>query len=234
MNRQQPTVLDPSAAQNAAARNAAAHNAAAQHTVYGAPAYGPPAGFGAPPAWGPPPAPPRKRTGRIVGGIAGAVVVLGGLGVGAFALLGPSTLVTDDVEREIVRITQEQVGVAPAAVTCPDDIPVAVGSTVTCTGAVEAQPVTYTVRQDDDRGNLTIEHTRLLVVTEVEGAVSAQLSAEVGEDVVAVCSAEGQTVLVNDPGTAIPCTAVNVADPTLTAGVVADVDAEGTVTYEFA
>lgn len=223
MNRQQPTVLDPFAAQNAAAQNAA----------YGAPAYGPPAGFGAPPAWGPPPAPPRKRTGRIVGGIAGAVVVLGGLGVGAFALLGPSSLVTDDVEREIVRITQEQVGVAPAAVTCPDDIPVAVGSTTTCTGAVEAQPVTYTVRQDDDQGNLTIEHTRLLVVSEVEGAVGAQLSAEVGEDVIAVCSAEGQTVLVNDPGTAIPCTAVNAADTTLTAEVVANVDAEGTVSYEF-
>jgi hypothetical protein len=228
MNRQQPTVLDPFAAQNAAAQNAS-HN-----TAYGTPAYGPPAGFGAPPAWGPPPAPPRERTGRIVGGIAGAVVVLGGLGVGAFALLGPSTLVTDDVEREIVRITQEQVSVAPTAVTCPDDIPVAVGSSVTCTGAVEAQPVTYTVRQDDDQGNLTIEHTRLLVVTEVEGALSAQLSAEVGEDVIAVCSAEGQTALVNDPGTTIPCTAVNATDTTLTAEVVANVDAEGTVTYEFA
>lgn len=220
MNRQQPTVLDPFAAQNAAA-------------------YGPPAGFGhaAPPAWGPPPAPPvpprKKRTGLVVGGIAGAVVTLGGLVVGGIALLGPSTLVTDDVEREIVRITQERVGVPAEGVACPDDIPVSAGSTTTCTATVDGQSVTFTVRQDDDQGNLTIEHTRLLPAVQVEDAVSAQLTAEVGEDIVAVCSAEGQTVLVNEPGTAIPCTAVNVADTTLMAEVLASVDAEGTVTYEF-
>jgi hypothetical protein len=228
MNRQQPTVLDPFAAQQAA-RNGA----------YGPPAGFGPAGFGpaAPPAWGPPapPAPPRKkRTGLVAGGIAGSVVALGGLVVGAIALFGPSTLVSDDVEREIVRITQEQVGVPAQGVACPEDIPVSAGATTTCTATVDGQPVTFTVRQDDDQGNLTIEHTRLLAAVEVEDALSAQLTAEVGEDIVAVCSAEGQTVLVNEPGTAIPCTAVNVADTSLTAEVLVSVDAAGTVTYEFA
>jgi hypothetical protein len=222
MNSQHPTVLDPFAAQRAAA--------------YGPPPAGLPVqpplgGYGAPPA---PPAPRKRRTGLVVGGIAGAVVVLGGLGVGALALFGPSTLVTADVESEIVRITQEQAGVPAQGVDCPEDIAVEAGSSVTCTATVDGQPVTFTVTQDDDEGNLTITHARLLPALEVEDAVSAQLSADVGEDVVAVCSAEGQTVIVNDPGTTIPCTAVNVADTTLQAEILVSVDGEGTVAYEFA
>ena len=228
-HQQQPTVLDPYAARYPAP---APYSAQAQHPAFGPPAtYAPPpAGFGAPV----PPAPPRKRRGGLIAGlVGGGAVVLGGLGVAAFLLLGPKSLVTDEVEAEIGRITQEQVAVTATGVICPDHIPVAVGSAVTCTGTVEGQTVTYTVTQDDDQGNLTITHDRLLPVARVEGAVSEQLTAEVGEDVVAVCSAEGQTVLVNAPGTAIPCTAVNSSDTSLTADITVTVDEAGSVAYEF-
>lgn len=190
------------------------------------PAYVPPAGLG-----GPVPPPPPRRRGGLVAGLVGGAVVLGGLGVGAFLLLGPTSLVTDEVEAEIVRITQEQVGVTATGVECPEDIPVAVGSAVTCSAAVDGQPVTYTVTQDDDRGRLTITHTRLLAVAEVEGAVSERLTAAVGEDVTAVCAPEGRTVLVNEPGTPITCTAVNAAVPSITAEVAVQVDEAGSVTY---
>ncbi len=238
MNHQQPTVLDPFAGRYATPVQPGPWPPAA----YGPPPAGhgpvPPAGPGGPvpPAGlgGPvPPARPR-RTGLIAGLVTGGAVVLGGLGVGAVLLLGPKTLVTDEVEAEIVRITQEQVAVTATGVTCPDSIPVAVGSAVTCTGTVEGQTVAYTVTQDDDRGNLTITHERFLAVAEVEAALSGQLTAEVGEDVVAVCAAEGRSVLVNAPGTAIPCTAVNAADPSLTAEITATVDEAGSVAYEFA
>ena len=228
-HQQQPTVLDPYAARYPAP---APYSAQAQHPAFGPPAtYAPPpAGFGAPV----PPAPPRKRRGGLIAGlVGGGAVVLGGLGVGAFLLLGPKSLVTDEVEAEIGRITQEQVAVTATGVICPDHIPVAVGSAVTCTGTVDGQTVTYTVTQDDDQGNLTITHDRLLPVARVEGAVSEQLTAEVGEDVVAVCSAEGQTVLVNAPGTTIPCTAVNSSDTSLTADITVTVDEAGSVAYEF-
>lgn len=232
-HQQQPTVLDPYAAQYPAqSPYPAPYAAQAQHPAFGPPAtYAPPpAGFGAPV----PPARPRKRRGGLIAGlVGGGAVVLGGLGVGAFLLLGPQSLVTDEVESEIVRITQEQVAVAATGVVCPDDIPVAAGSAVTCTGTVEGQTVTFTVTQDDDQGNLTITHDRLLAVAEVEGAVSEQLTAEIGEDVVAVCSAEGQTVLVNAPGTAIPCTAVNAYDTSLSAEITVTVDEAGSVAYEF-
>ena len=54
-----------------------------------APQYGPPAApYGPPPAgFGQPPA-PRKRTGAIIGAVVAAVLVLGGLVVGALLLFG--------------------------------------------------------------------------------------------------------------------------------------------------
>ncbi len=233
MNHHQPTVLAPQAG------------------PYGAPGPFPPAASWPPPAHGPlpaglggpvhpagpvPPVPPapRRRGGLVAGLLGGGAVALAGLGVGAFLLLGPKGLVTDEVEAEIVRITQEQVAVTATDVACPDSIPVAVGSTVTCTGTVEGQTVTYAVTQDDDRGNLTITHDRLLPLGEVEAAVAEQLTAAVGEDVVAVCGAEGQRVLVNAPGAPIACTAVSAADPSITAEIAVTVDEAGTVEYAFA
>ena len=188
------------------------------------------------PQWGPPAAPPppapRRRTGLVVGIVVGVLVLLAGLAVAAFVLFAPRQLNTVDIQNEIVRVTQEEVAVAPVEVRCPEDIPVAAGTTTTCTATLDGQPLSYGVRQDDDRGNLTITHDRTLLVAEVEGAAAAQLTTDVGEDIVVACGPEGRTVLVNAAGAPIDCSAVNVADPSIGADVVVTVDAEGTVAYE--
>lgn len=183
--------------------------------------------------WGQPAPPPRRRrTGLIVGVVVGVLVLLGALAAAAVLLLAPRQLSTADVQSEIVRVTQEEVGVAPVDVRCPGSIEVAAGTTTTCTATLDGQALTYGVRQDDDQGNLTITHDRTLLVAELDSTASALLSAEVGEEVVVACGVDGQTVLVNAPGAPMACGAANVADPTLTAAVTVTVDEAGTVTYE--
>lgn len=182
--------------------------------------------------WGQPAPPPRRRTGLVVGVVVGVLVLLGALAAAAVLLLAPRQLSTADVQSEIVRVTQEEVGFAPVDVRCPESIEVAAGTTTTCTATLDGQALTYGVRQDDDQGNLTITHDRTLLVAELDSTASALLSAEVGEEVVVACGTEGQTVLVNAPGAPMACGAANVADPTLTAAVTVTVDEAGTVTYE--
>lgn len=182
--------------------------------------------------WEQPTPPRRRRTGLIVGVVVGVLALLGALAAAAVLLLAPRQLSTADVQSEIVRVTQEEVGVAPVDVRCPESIEVVAGSTTTCTATLDGQALTYGVRQDDDQGNLTITHDRTLLVAEVDAATSALLSAEVGEEVVVACGVEGQTVLVNAPGAPMSCGAANVADPTLTAALTVTVDEAGTVAYE--
>lgn len=194
---------------------------------YGAPPF-PPAAPPFPPAA----PPPRRRTGLVVGIVLGVVVLLGAAAVTAFLLLAPARLDVDDVRSEIVRVTQEEVGIVPVDVACPETIDVAAGTVATCTATLDGQPLSYGVRQDDDRGNLTITHDRTLLVAELETTTAELLSTEVGEEIVVACGSDERTVLVNAPGTPIACGAANVADPSLVAEVTVTVDAEGTLTYE--
>ncbi|MBW0115806.1 DUF4333 domain-containing protein, partial [Pseudonocardia abyssalis] len=156
-----------------------------------------------------------------------------GAGVVAVVLvLAPSRLDVDDVRSEIVRVTQEEVGIVPVDVACPETIDVVVGASTTCTATLDGQPLGYTVRQNDDQGNLTIFHDRTLLVADLEEATAALLSADIGEQITVLCSPEARTVLVNAVGTPIPCGAVNLADPSLTAELTVAVDEAGSVTYE--
>jgi hypothetical protein len=193
-----------------------------------------PAGFPHPhpPA---PPAAPRRRTGRVVGIAIAALTLLAGLGGAALVVFGERTLEPESVRSEVVRITEEAVAVAPADVRCPDEIPARTGHTVTCTALVDGQPVTYSVRQDDDRGSLTIEHDRLIEVADLEVAVAALVGADVAVAVDVTCGPAGRTVLVNStPGAPIPCTATNAADADDSAAVTVTVAADGTPSYAFA
>ncbi|GAA3236056.1 hypothetical protein GCM10017691_33940 [Pseudonocardia petroleophila] len=202
----------------------------------GTPPFGsPPFGNGGypPPQWTPPAPPPRRRrTGLVVAVVLGALVLLGAIGAAAVFLLAPQRLDVDDVRGEIVRVTQEEVGIVPVDVVCPETIDVVVGASTTCTATLDGQPLSYTVRQNDDQGNLTIFHDRTLLVAELESAASALLSTDVGEEVVVACTPEEQTVLVNAVGAPISCGAANVADPSLTAQVTLTVDEAGTIAYE--
>lgn len=197
----------------------------------------PPAGYGPPipNAFGqlpPPPAPPRRRVGAVVGAIVGALVVLGGLVVGAILLFGSATIDTERAEAEISRISQEQLGLTPSSVTCPEDVEVAAGSTFPCAAVLDGQEVTFLVRQDDDQGNVTINSDGFAAVSKIEELLAQQVSAEFGLDVTAVCG-DGERVIVGGAGTAFSCVVTNTADPTdfvLVDGTITD--NQGTVEFD--
>ena len=204
---------------------------------YGPQQYGQPPQYGQPQQYAPfpgggPAQPPRRRTGVIVGSVAGAVVALGGLGAGAFLLFGGSTLDTEEAEGQISAQVQEQTGVAPDSVDCPSGVDVAEGTTSTCTVTLQGQDLDYTITQLDDEGNVSFTSDAVYVpVADVE-ALLAEAFADQDLQVEAGCDAGERTVLIAADGLSIPCTVVNVEDSSDTADVTALIDAAGTVTFE--
>lgn len=204
------------------------------------PPYGPSgqpaAPFGPPPAGSGAPQPPRRRrTGAVVGGIVAAVLAIVGLGVAALFLFGTKLLDTAEAEREIARITEEQAGLAASDVSCPDDVPLQAGTTTTCTGTLDGQPISFTVEQTDDEGNVQIASVEdFVIIANVEAALSQQVGAEAQVEVTTTCDADGRSVLVEGFGTPIPCTVTNATDATDSLDVIATVDDGGNVTYEAA
>jgi Domain of unknown function (DUF4333) len=195
---------------------------------YGPPPFGPPpGGFGTLP-----PTAPRTRTGVIVGSIAAALVVIGGLAVGALLLFGRTTIDTAEVERQIAGLTEEQVGVAAQDVRCPEDVEAVAGESFTCTATLEDQPVSFTVEQTDDEGNVQVTgDNQFVVLADVEAALAQQLGEQAQVEASASCAADGRTVLVDAAGTPVDCTVTNATDATDSVDVVATVDAAGTVSY---
>ncbi|MGY1733898.1 DUF4333 domain-containing protein [Geodermatophilus sp. SYSU D01045] len=175
--------------------------------------------------------PPKKRTGAIVGSIL-AVLVVAGLGVGAFFLLGSKVLDTAEAERQIAAIAEEQAGVTVTDVTCPDDVELAAGTVTTCTAQLEGQEVTFTVEQTDDEGNVTIDSDQVYVhVADVESALVSQFALDGGFDITATCDGGDRSVLVAEDGLQLVCTVALVDDPSQNGEVVAEIDAEGNVTF---
>jgi hypothetical protein len=71
---------------------------------------------------------------------------------------GEETLDTDDLQQTISDGLEEQVGVAPESVECPDDITMEEGSEFECTGtAPNGDEFTIQVTQTDDEGNIEFE-----------------------------------------------------------------------------
>jgi hypothetical protein len=136
------------------------------------------------------------------------------------------------VQKEVVRITVNEVSVEPPGVQCPSDVKFEKGNTFTCSATLQGQPLTYTITQTDGEGGLNIAHDRVLSVKEVSDELAAQLTRDVGEKVVAVCGTDGQTVIVNTPGTAINCGAANAANPDRNAPVTVQIDKDGTLSYQ--
>ncbi|SFP61343.1 protein of unknown function [Geodermatophilus dictyosporus] len=197
--------------------------------------YGPPPfpapGYGAPGGYGQPQR-KKKHTGAIVGSIV-AVLVLAGLGVGAFFLFGTSYLDTAEAERQIATLTEEQAGVTVTDVTCPEDVELAAGTVTTCTAMVEGQEVGYTVEQTDDEGNVRIDSTGVFVqVTDVEAALVDEFATSAGLSVDAACDAGDRSVLVAEDGLQLICDVALVDDPTDMGTVTALIDAEGNVTFD--
>ena len=206
--------------------------------------YGPPAAAYGPPPMTPPMTPPltppltprgprRSRTGAVVAGVAGGVVAVAGLGVAALVVFGTPMLDVAEVETEIVRLTEETAAIAPTGVSCPEDVAVESGATFSCSATLDGQPVTYTVRQTDDEGNVFIQSDDTYVLLgQVEAALVEQVGAEAGGvAVVASCDGGGRSVLVGAIGDPIPCTVAAADDPADSVEVVATVDEAGAVSY---
>ena len=208
-----------------------------------APQYGPPAPpfsppgspYGYPaPGFGPPPVPPsRSRTGAVIGAVVAGVLVLGGLGIGAVLLFGTKILDSAKAEQLIAQSTEDQAGVAPTDVSCPSDIEAEAGATFTCTASLEGQPISFTVTQTDDDGNVDVESVNTFVdIATVEASLTEQLGAAAGVDVISTCHVDGYSVLVDGVGTPIPCTVANAEDASDSVEVTATVDEDGAVSYE--
>jgi uncharacterized protein DUF4333 len=206
------------------------------------PTFPPAGGYGQPtPPFGPPPAAfgapqppaPRRRTGVIVGSIVGALVLIGGLVVGALFLFGGKVLDTAEAERQLAQLTEDQVGLAATDVQCPDDVALAAGTVTTCTATLDGQPISFTVEQTDDEGNVQMtSDNSFVVIADVEASLAEQVGAEAEVEAIATCDAEGRSVLVDGAGTPIPCTVSNATDATDSIDVVATVDDAGSVSYE--
>ena len=191
-----------------------------------APPSGSATGFGQPPA-------PRGRTGIIVGAVVAAVLVLGGLAVGAVLLFGARTLDTAEVERQIVQLTEDRTGVAPTDASCPADIEAERGATFACSASVQGQPISFTVTQTDDDGNVEVAGDNTFVdVATVEASLTQQLGEAAGVEVVTTCDAGGHSVLVDGVGRPIPCLVANAVDAADSVEVTATVDESGVVSYE--
>ncbi|MGY1883907.1 DUF4333 domain-containing protein [Blastococcus sp. SYSU DS0753] len=210
----------------------------AHGTVYGAPGQptsfhplppAPPSGFGPSPL---PPSPPRRHTGRIVAAVAGGVVAVVGLAGGALLLLGEPTSDTAEVADRIAAESEQQTGAVATGVDCPTDITAEAGGTFTCSAELDGQPVTFTVRQEDDEGNVRFDlDGEIIMLDLVEQMLAAQVGADYGLSVTASCDAGGRRVLVDGVGTPLPCTVTNVDDASDNLAVIAAVRPDGSVDY---
>lgn len=180
----------------------------------------------------PAPAPRRRRTGVIVASVAGGVVALGGLGIGAVLVFGSSTLDDAKAESQISAQVQQQTGVAPSSVDCPSGVDLAQGTTSTCTLTLQGQTFDYTLTQVDDEGTVQFDSDAVYVqLADVESSLVDAFQAE-DVDVQATCDAGDRTVLIAADGLTVPCTVVNVEDSSDTADVTALIDATGSVSFQ--
>jgi Domain of unknown function (DUF4333) len=214
-----PPVIDretPSPRRASAARVLPTHSITLGDRMTAQPTYAP-SPFGAAPVRPTPsrPASPRRRrrTGRL-SVVAAVLVVLAGLAaVAQHYFFATKTVQPASVQDEVVRVTQAAVQVAPTGVRCPEGIAAQAGATFTCTGAVDGQPVTWWVHQDDDRGGLTVTFDRLLRLDALEQSVATKVSADLRTTVTVDCGPADRTVLRNTPGQDIDCTATRTAAP---------------------
>jgi hypothetical protein len=168
-----------------------------------------------------------------VAAVVAGVLVLGGLVVGAILLFGTKTLDTAEAERQIAQLTEDQAGVAPTDVSCPADIGAEAGATFTCSASLEDQPISFTVTQTDDDGNIQITSDNSFVdLATVEASLTQQLGEVAGVEVISTCDTGGHSVLVDGIGTPISCTVTNAEDDSDSVDVTATVDESGTVSYE--
>lgn len=180
----------------------------------GGPGFPPPpgaGGFGGLPV--PPPA-PKKKTGLIIGIVVTSLVVVAGLVVGALFLFGAKSIDVAKVESAIGQNFQSTAGFAATGVKCPADVEAQAGNTFTCTVDVAGTQLKYTVKQNDDEGNLTYESDTFTPISKVEDFVKDEISKRTDLPFTATCGTNDQKIVVGGAGTTIPCELTNTRDRT--------------------
>ena len=86
--------------------------------------------------------------------VTAAVLACGALGLTA---CGTKTVETGDVEKEISTKLEEQQGVKPDKVECPEDMEAKKGKKYTCTLTAEGQELKTEVTMTDDDGKFEFE-----------------------------------------------------------------------------
>lgn len=195
----------------------------------------PPFGGAPPEMWtpgGPAQPPRRRRTGLIIGIVVG-VLVIAGLVVGALFLFGSKTLDSASAQSAIVQGTQKQFGVAPTGVHCPSGIKAQANATFTCSGTLQGQAISFTVKQTDDKGHIAWHsNSNIAPVSQLEATLAQQVGDQAGVTATATCQTGGRTLIVGATTTPIRCTVTNAADATDSLDVDASIDAQGHVTYQ--
>jgi hypothetical protein len=158
----------------------------------------------------------RKRgeggTGLAVAGVViGAIGTLFYVGVGLLLALATPTLETSQIETRISSATAQAAGTAPTAVSCPDSIDVAPGTTFTCTATVDGQNLPFTVTQKDDQGNVDFQSTGWAVAAKAEKELTDAAAKNFPDTRWTSTCADGKAVVVGGPGTTFSCT-LSVAD----------------------
>ncbi len=158
----------------------------------------------------------RKRgesgTGLAVAGVViGGIITLFWVGVTLVVALATPTLETSQIETRISSTTQQAAGAAPSAVTCPDSVDVAPGTTFTCTAVVDGQNLPFTVTQKDDQGNVDFQSTGWAVTAKAEQTLIDAATRNFPDTRWTAACADGKKVVVGGPGTTFDCT-LTVAD----------------------
>lgn len=158
------------------------------------------------------PAPQRRRSSAAkISLVLSVVSAAAAITAAVMFLFGAGTLDDSKLQAEIVRITQQSAGLAPTDIHCPANVAIKAGDVATCTAQLDGQPITYTVRQNDDQGNVSIQSGLFVVTDKAEKTLTDSISKETGLPATADC-AGGKHVVVGGRGTAFTCTATSTQD----------------------
>lgn len=120
---------------------------------------------------------------------------------------GGSTLDAEKLNETIVSQVNATDPNVTVTVDCPSGIKPEAGGTFDCPATVDGQPLTLTVTQEDDQGNVKyVADSSILSVAEVQSKITTQLTEQVPGTWQITCPTTGTTYIVATPNTVFDCT----------------------------
>lgn len=123
------------------------------------------------------------------------------------ASCGGSSLDMDKAREFVAGALEHEVGQKPQ-VTCPASVKIEAGATFSCTASFGDVKTTVTMKQSDDKGNVTIvSNTGILISSKLEAEITSGLKNQLHGDFKANC---GPRVRPSTPGDHFTCDATEV------------------------